>query len=91
LRWTKKEFQRKSARTQKKKNITVFSRIFFPGLEASLGEKKKQVENKGSFQGRFWRGDMGPVHESRPGYWDQMRQSLVGRKIEAVGGDELLR
>jgi hypothetical protein len=38
---------------------------------------------------------MGPVPESRPGYWekmrDQMRQSLVGRKLEAVGGDELLR
>jgi hypothetical protein len=34
---------------------------------------------------------MGPVHESRPGYWEQMRQSLVGRTLEAVGSDELLR
>jgi hypothetical protein len=34
---------------------------------------------------------MGPVPESKPGYWGQMRQSLVGRKLEDVGGDELLR
>jgi len=34
---------------------------------------------------------MGPVPESRPDYWEQKRQSLVGRKLEAVGGDELLR